>query len=61
MDKIINEALFAAALKKLNEELKELKNNPPKKVIVKEEGTQGPRGLQGIQGVQGVQGKRGEQ
>lgn len=61
MDKIINEALFAAALKKLNEELKELKNNPPKKVIVKEEGTQGPQGLQGLQGVQGVQGKRGEQ
>ena len=58
MDKIINEALFAAALKKLNDELKELKNNPPKKIIVKEEGSQGPQGLQGLQGVQG---KRGEQ
>ena len=59
MDKIINEALFAAALKKLNEELKELKNNPPKKVIVKEEGTQGPAGPQGLQGPQGERGKQG--
>ena len=59
MDKIINEALFAAALKKLNEELKELKNNPPKKVIVKEEGTQGPAGPQGLQGLQGERGKQG--
>ena len=59
MDKIINEALFAAALKKLNEELKELKNNPPKKVIVKEEGTQGPAGPQGPQGLQGERGKPG--
>jgi len=57
MDKIINEALFAAALKKLNEELKELKNNPPKKIIIK--GTEGPQGLTGIQGEQGIQGERG--
>lgn len=61
MDKIINEALFAAALKKLNEELKELKNNPPKKVIVKEEGTEGPQGPQGIQGERGLIGEQGPQ
>lgn len=59
MDKIINEALFAAALKKLNEELKELKNNPPKKIIVKEQGTEGPQGPAGEQGPAGVQGERG--
>ena len=61
MDKIINEALFAAALKKLNEELKELKNNPPEKVIVKEKGTEGPQGPQGIQGERGLIGEQGPQ
>lgn len=61
MDKIINEALFAAALKKLNEELKELKNNPPKKIIVKEQGTEGPQGIQGLQGERGLIGEQGPQ
>jgi len=59
MDKRINEALIAAAIKKLHEQLKEIQDNPPKKVIVKEQGTEGPQGPAGEQGPPGVQGERG--
>ena len=59
MDKRINEALIAAAIKRLHEQLKEIQDNPPKKVIVKEQGTEGPQGPAGEQGPPGVQGERG--
>ena len=61
MDKRINEALIAAAIKKLHEQLKEIQDNPPKKVIVKEQGTEGPQGPQGIQGERGLIGEQGPQ
>ena len=61
MDKRINEALIVASIKKLHDQLKNIQESPPKKIIVKEKGTRGPQGPRGIQGERGLIGEQGLQ
>ena len=58
MSQVINEALLALSIKRLKEEVSELKNTP--QPIQGETGTQGPAGQQGLQGERGPKGERGD-
>jgi hypothetical protein len=59
MDKSILEGLIALNLKKINEEIDQLKSKPGRRGLQGPDGAQGPQGIPGKDGVDGKDGKDG--